>query len=269
MSTYKKIGYFYIGLFTLAGIFLLVAALIVFGMKASYKNAIYVETYFNESIQGLAVGSRVKYRGMEIGKIVDIAAISSIYDIPKTTQPNNSNRYIAEKYIYVKMAINTRHFKGVTDANIQNDIGQKVKNGLRVKLSAQGLTGNAYLELDYVKNGSNNPLQIEWKPENYYIPSTPSTLTFFSDNAQSLVEGLKKVEAQKTMESIKRLSDSATQTFDNADKLFAAYNHQTMEILTNLQAITQNLKMVSERAKTDPSSILLGSSPPKLEPNKL
>lgn len=269
MATYNKTGYFYIGLFTLVGLFLLAAALMILSSKAAYKNAVYAETYFNESVQGLTVGSPVKYRGMEVGKIIDISAIKSIYDISEAQQKSASDPTTPSKYIYVKMAINPRHFKGVADGNIKKGLEQEIKNGLRVKISVQGLTGNAYLELDYIKAGSSNVLPIEWQPENYYIPSSPSTLSFFSDNAQYLVGELKKVEFQKTFASIKQLTDTSKQTFNDMDKLITTYNHQTIEILMNLQAITQNLKTISERAKNNPSSVLFGDPPPKLDPSKL
>lgn len=269
MATYNKTGYFYIGLFTLIGMSLLISAVVILSSKATYKNAIYVETYFNESVQGLTIGSPVKYRGMEVGKIVDIATIASIYNIPKKEDKNVPGQAMTGQYIYVKIAINSRHFQSISDGTVGERIEQEVKNGLRVKISVQGLTGNAYLELDYVKAGANNILPIDWQPENHYIPSTPSTLTFFSDNAQYIVEELRKIELQKTFNSIKKLTDTTKQTLDNVDKSLAAYSHQTMEILINLQEITQNLKSVSERAKTYPSSILFGNPPTKLDPNRL
>ena len=263
MATYKKMGYFYIGLFTLAGLFLLVSALIILGSKTAYKNAIFMETYFNESVQGLTVGSPVKYRGMEIGKIIDIASINSVYDIPPSEQA------IVGNYIYVKMAIKPRQFQSLSSENIKARIDKEIANGLRIKISVQGLTGNAYLELDYSKTNPASFLPIKWIPENYYIPSTPSTLTFFSDSAQQLLDEVKKIEFKKLFDSVQQLSTTTKQTLTDADKLIIIYNHQIMEILMNLQTITQNMKAVSERAKTYPSSILFSNPPTKLDPNRL
>lgn len=267
MATYKKIGYFYIGLFTLAGLLLLVIALVVFGSKGVYKDSVYVETYFNESVQGLTVGSPVKYRGMEIGKIIDIATANSIYTV-KYEKITDVEPLQTMKYIYVRIIIDLGRFQGITYGDLEQNLATEIANGLRVKISAQGLTGNAHLELDYVKSGT-SILSIWWQPKDYYIPSTPSALTFFGDNMQRIMENLGKIDLRKTFNSINELTISTKQTVNDVDKLITTYKHQTVEILTNLQTITENLKTVSERAKAYPSSILFGDLPPHIDPTTL
>jgi phospholipid/cholesterol/gamma-HCH transport system substrate-binding protein len=55
----KKPSYFKIGLFVIAGIFLIFAAVVVLGSGLLHQEKAYFETYFDESVSGLSVGSPV------------------------------------------------------------------------------------------------------------------------------------------------------------------------------------------------------------------
>ena len=65
MST--RANYFKIGLFTLAALALLVGAIIAWGAGAFAADRAIVETYMDESVQGLDMGSPVKFRGVNVG----------------------------------------------------------------------------------------------------------------------------------------------------------------------------------------------------------
>lgn len=267
MATQGKAGYFYIGLFFLAGLFLLVSTLVILSSKLATRDVIYAETYFVESVQGLSVGSDVKYLGIDIGKVVDIAALESIYRIGDQQKPAGAQDF--RKYVYVKMAISKRFFEGYTKEEIVEKMQQRIGSGLRVQLSIQGLTGNAYLELIYVDPKTSSVLPITWKPENSYIPSITSTLAYFSDNAQQLMRELRKIEWQKIFDSVQKLTVSMKETTGAADKLLMTTNRRIVETMDNLKTTSQNMGALTEQAKMYPSSILFGNSPQQLDLNKL
>ena len=75
----RETNYLKIGSFVIVGLVLLIMAIIIFGSVKIFQKIIYIETYFNESVQGLSVGSPVKYRGMEIGYVKAIDFANSIY----------------------------------------------------------------------------------------------------------------------------------------------------------------------------------------------
>ena len=52
-----------------------------------------------------------------------------------------------------------------------------------MRLAPQGITGTSYLEIDYV-DPPPPLLPIDWKPDNIYIPSAPSTVTTFVNAAE-------------------------------------------------------------------------------------
>ena len=59
--------YFKLGAFVLVAVGIAVAAIVVLGAGTLFQKRFTVETYMDESIQGLDVGAPVKYRGVRIG----------------------------------------------------------------------------------------------------------------------------------------------------------------------------------------------------------
>jgi paraquat-inducible protein B len=265
----RKINYFYIGLFVLMGIALMVAALIFWGSKTMLKTDVYAETYFNESVQGLSEGSPVKYRGMQIGHVVEIAAVTSIYNVKEPIVKEDGKDYTLGGYIYVKLAMSPKFLRSSSEDEFKKILQKAVDHGLRTKLSIQGLTGAAYIDLDFQNSHATPPLPISWQPQYSYIPSTPSAITFFSDNATYLLEELRKINLQKTIDSLQKLINSTDQTAEQANNFLASSNKQLTETFSNLRAISQNVKQMSENVKEHPSSLLFSSPPPPLNLNKM
>ena len=74
-----KAHYFKIGVFMLSGITLAVLAVIILGAGALFKKKFMMETYFDESVQGLSVGAPLKYRGVTIGSVEHIGFVRNDY----------------------------------------------------------------------------------------------------------------------------------------------------------------------------------------------
>jgi len=264
MAQDKQTSYLRIGSFVVTGIILFVVAILVLGSGMLFKRVIYVETYFNESVQGLAEGSAVKYLGMEIGHVVEINTVDSVYKMQKNVQ----NR-IHRQYIYVKMAISPNFFIGLSKAEIKKRLNKEIAAGLRVKLAPQGLTGNVYAELDFLDPKTHKVLPIYWQPKNLYIPSTTSTLTYFTDNAQYLLNELKTIDFKKLFDSMQQLVDGSSQVLYQTNRLLGQTSEQTIDIVDNMRGVTENLNALTEQAKVFPSHMFFGKPPPKLDPGKL
>ena len=61
--------YFRVGLFVLVGVALIGSCTVILGGRGLFKDPILLETYFDESVQGLEVGSPVKLRGVQLGTV--------------------------------------------------------------------------------------------------------------------------------------------------------------------------------------------------------
>ncbi|MDD5099897.1 MAG: MlaD family protein [Syntrophales bacterium] len=114
---------FMIGFFVTVGIVIGVAAIIWVGASQYFeKGSLYV-TYFDESVQGLQVDSRVKYRGVDIGKVesIGVAADGKLVEV------------------VMKIALKVRKEENIV-----------------TQLRAAGITGIVFIELD--RAGENTPI---------------------------------------------------------------------------------------------------------------
>jgi len=263
----KQISYFRIGSFVITGIILLVIAILVLGSGMIFKKVVYVETYFNESVQGLIEGSPVKYLGMEIGNVAEINSIKNIYNVYKVSQDGEGSVY--NQYIYVKMAISSKFFNNLSNKEIEQQIKDDIASGLRFKLAPQGLTGNVYVELDYVDPKTHPLLPIDWQPVYFYIPSTTSALAYFAENLQYLLGELREVDFRKLFSDMQHAIISINNVSYKTSKLLTESNQQIVNVINNLRDISQNLTALSEQAKAFPSQTLFGKPPPPLNLGKL
>lgn len=264
MASQTGSRYFKIGLFIVIGVVLLIAFLLLLSTSGSWRKPYYIETYFNESIQGLSVGSNVKYRGMTIGHVKEIDFVGNKYNLSSLPQNAKFNRYI-----YVLMAINPGFIHGLaSQQKVEKNLNMAVKNGLRVKMALQDLTGGVYLEINFVNPQQNPELPIIWEPTYSYIPSAPSTLTKFSENAQQILENLGQVNFQAFFDQAQSLVDSTNQLVNRFNQFTASNQEELNMAMQNLQVVTQNLRQMSDNIKQNPSQILF-DKPKPIDPKSL
>lgn len=148
---------FKVGIFLIAGFLLFNGALIWIGAARLFeRNAPYV-TYFGDSVQGLSVGSAVKFRGVPLGHVTQIR--------------------VAPDGALVEVLM-----------EIPSDF--RVTPGMRASLATSGITGVAFVEIGLPREGvvSTAP-QLSFTPPVAYIPSQRSFLT-------SLMSALTDITAQ-------------------------------------------------------------------------
>lgn len=259
-----SLSYFKIGTFVLVGIGLIIFALLVFGSSKLFQKVIYVETYFEESIQGISDGTPVKYRGLQIGYVKEISFTSEVYKQVENLDEEEHNRSV-----YVKIAITSKLFTELTAEKVTQFLFKEVGEGLRVKLVAQGLTGTSYLELDYVDPKTSPIPKHEWEPKAFYVPSVTSTLTRLSENAQYIMNELKDVDFKRLFSNLTTLTNSLDRVTNKTEILLNQINSPLISTMQNLKIVSDDLRMISGRIKLKPSDVIFSSYPPSLDPNKL
>jgi ABC-type transporter Mla subunit MlaD len=178
--------YLRVGLLLVGGV-VLALALIWFLAGNQITHGTLFESYFSESVQGLEVGSTVKYRGVTIGRVSDIGLVSAEYAEGK---PLDLERR-TYRLVFVRFQVDTSKLGQVPDT------ASAVGLGLRARLAAQGITGLSYLELDFVDPARYPALEVPWQPKAQYIPSMPSTLTQVQDAAQQVLARLNRIDIDK------------------------------------------------------------------------
>jgi ABC-type transporter Mla subunit MlaD len=188
-----KVNHFRLGVFVLAGLAAVFALIVVLGTGEIFKDSIYLETYFDESVQGLSEGSPLKYRGVSIGTVVAIELCDSIYELG-TQNPEHEK---CGRFVYIKVAYTPprragRREKDSREITLQR-LSQMIGRGLRVRLASQGITGLAYLEADFHNPEEHPAMAVPWTPENLYIPTARSTFTVVTESVVKILASLDKV----------------------------------------------------------------------------
>ncbi|MEO6750066.1 MAG: MlaD family protein [Casimicrobiaceae bacterium] len=196
----QQANYFKLGLFVIGALAAGVVVLLIIGSGRWFENKVTVETYFNESVQGLDIGSKMKYRGVVIGEVTSIGFTYNVYqgNLPMTQRA---------RYVMVEAQLQPRLVGGHSaagDLTTPSNAAMEVERGLRVRLTPQGITGTNYLEVDYV-DPPPAVLPIQWQPTNIYIPSTPSTVTAFVNAAQEIIDRLHKLDIEGTLGNLNKL----------------------------------------------------------------
>ena len=208
----QKANYFKLGLFVIAAVAAGIAVLVIIGTGRWLKPRTTIETYFNESVQGLDIGSKIKYRGVAIGEVTRISFTYVKYEQDK---PMNQRK----RYVLVEAQLEPRLVGGKAANDIASPESSKleVERGLRVHLAPQGITGTNYLELDYVDTLPAPVLPIDWVPENIYIPSTPSTITAFVSAASEILDRLHRLDIETTIANLNKLLVTANERVASLD----------------------------------------------------
>ena len=78
-----RANYYKLGLFVIGAVASGVAILLIVGSGRWFTPRLTVETYFNESVQGLDIGSKLKYRGVVIGDVTRITFTYTQYQLER------------------------------------------------------------------------------------------------------------------------------------------------------------------------------------------
>ena len=207
-----KPSYFKIGLFVIVGSFLIVTAIVVLGSGLLQQDKAYFETYFDESVSGLSVGSPVEFRGVRIGVVDKISFIRDEYDV--LGPPSAISKY--EHYVIVLCAVPRENLPGVSYEQRVAYLENMVSRGLRIRLTTNLLTGQAYLQADYLDPGRFQKLDIGWEPEHLYIPTAPSELTTLKDSIDKVLYRLQEIDIDKLVIAVESVLASLDEAIAGA-----------------------------------------------------
>jgi paraquat-inducible protein B len=164
------------------------------------------ETYSSESVQGLDIGAPVRYRGVAVGRVTEIGLASAEY-----RRPEGSPFTEAFRLVVVRFAVDTQRVGEVPEIN------DALRLGLRARITAQGITGVNYVELDFV-NPERFPMpRMPWTPAFPFVPSIPSTVEQVRTAAETLVARLAEVPLEQIMENFSTLLAALRQQATDGD----------------------------------------------------
>jgi paraquat-inducible protein B len=235
-----------LGIFVITGLALLVMVLFMLGISEAFKKKINFLTYFKESVQGLDIGSSVKFRGVTIGKVTRIAIMPKSNFIRVDMQARPSSIQPSEP--------------GAEPVDFFKHLNLEVNRGLRCRLELAGITGMKYVELDYMTQEKTAQANIKSKklsmiknseirivpPENIlYIPSTPSLMAGLRTSLSVALARIANIDFAKMSNDISATLTEAKRLLSN-DKINGVI--QKMDAtFANISKLTDNLnKSLSE-----------------------
>ena len=179
-----KLSPFLIGSFVLGGLLLVVVALLSFRSLHLFSKPGRFMAYFNESVQGLDVGSPVKLRGVRVGRVANI----QVHYDSKTKKSQVA--VIAE---LDQSAISDRAGKliQITD---RVTFQQLIEEGLRAKIDLVGITGLQYVELDFFDSQEFPAPPQEGGQEYPVVPTLRSGMSELVANLSKIANNLNKVD---------------------------------------------------------------------------
>lgn len=220
---------FRLGLFILFALLLGVALLIGLGSGRWLQPKLTLETYFNESVRGIDIGSKVRYRGVAIG---EVSAITFTYTRYESDLPQAQR----QQYVLVEAQLDADFLgQSGSEESQQASLNREIAKGLRVKLSPQGLTGTSYLEIDYEPSASSQTLALNWKPEHLYIPSANSTVNQILGSAQDLMAKFQRVDLDKTLSLLNQTLITMNQKLDELP--VKAISGETQQLLHTVNGL--------------------------------
>ena len=214
-----------IGIFIIIGTLLLLATLFFLGLSDIFIDKVQLVTRFRESVQGLTVGSPVKYRGVQVGTVSRISIM------------------MQEKNVWVSMEIEPRFFRKMDKAGFQKAFRKELENGLACRLEFAGITGMKFIDLDYFRN-ADAALEIPADlPDDtaIYVASVPSAFQDFSSAVVNAMERLSKIRLEEISGEIERsLTSLNTLLADPAIKsTIARLNEAAANLESSTGAINQ------------------------------
>ncbi len=230
-------NFFKIGLFVIGATICLVFLMVMLGAGKLFQSKIVMETYLNESVQGLELGSKVKYRGVVVGEVRSIGFTYTRYQLDKPMA--DRLRYVMVEATILPRLLGGR--AGAGDLTRPDASRAEVEKGLRVRLAPQGITGTSYLEIDYVDPKTNPILTIPWEPDNLYIPSAQSTVTQFVAAASDIVERLRKLDLDGTLANLNTLLINSNKRIESIDT--AQISERTGRVLSKMETKLDQLPM--------------------------
>jgi paraquat-inducible protein B len=216
-----------IGVFTLVGLILAGAALVLFGVGNFFTSTHDILLYFDKSANGLQVGSDVRFGGVRIGKVKSISVLVD----------RKANRKIIPVVVELTdkdlRLISTDEGGGI-DLTTFNGVQKAVSEGLRAGMKQQSLvTGQLYIEFDIVPG---TPGFVYDNKNGPSYPVVPTIGTEMDELIAGISDGIQKFNALDLDSVIKELRDVLV----TANKRIAEVD--VKEINENVLGITRDIR---------------------------
>jgi len=225
----KKVNPVVIGTFILGAVALTVVAVMVWGSGKLFQRPFAVVCYFPGSVNGLAPGAPVKFRGVQIGEVDEIRIVFA--------QERGRPR------IPVFLNIDGKRMRelGATQEPSLDRLHELIEQGLRARLLSQSIvTGVLYVDFDLLPGTRADMMQAADAayPE---VPTLPTPLEEATRTFGDILAQLKEVDWKGISDGVRKAVDGVSRITNDPRLLDAVHGlpdavHSAKRLLAKLDA---------------------------------
>ena len=194
-----------VGLFVVASLIMIVAAVLVFGSRRFFRTHYDFVCFFEGDLNGLKIGAPVKFRGVPIGTVTSIR-------LGLAPEEGAVRTGVIGVHLPVVFELDQTQLvsKGITIGMLEPAmLDQLIKQGLRAQLQAESiLTGLLFIDIDLHPG---TPMNLVLDPNNrkyQEIPTIPTTIEQVQQGAMRALSELDRIDFAGMTHSIRDASDS-------------------------------------------------------------
>lgn len=242
-----------IGTFVVGAAVLIVVAILLFGGGRLFKRSISLVAYFDGSVKGLGIGSKVQLKGVTVGQVKDVRLLfhpEKLTFINRVIIESAPGRISGYYDIEDKMALQEHPLEP------EALIDQLINRGLRAKLEMESfVTGKSMVVLDFLPETHINLRGIE--PEYIEIPTVPTDLEKIAKTLSELpledlvfqtrdaVAGINNLvrspEWKEALEALNQTLENAAALVENIDKQINLIASRLDETLKDYGKLARNI----------------------------
>jgi len=214
-----------IGAFVFGAIIIAIGAVLYFGSANLFTKKQQYVTYFNQSVNGLGVGSNVKYKGVTVGKVTKVQLKfqgANEAPIVKVLYEIDTNNLLNKYGLTINLTDRKSHDKAV-------------ENGFRAKLDFESLiSGQLFIALDFYKDATPAELHEEGNEGPFEIPPQPSDIEAILADLTKAIGNLGSIDFQALAKDVQSLVASARTGIDSMhlERLGSSLNKASDSIST-------------------------------------
>jgi paraquat-inducible protein B len=195
-----------IGAFVFGAIVIAIGAVLFFGSANLFAKKQLFETYFDQSVNGLGIGSNVKYKGVTVGKVTKVQLKfqgGGEAPIVKVLYEINTDNLLNKYGLAIDMADRKRHEKAVA-------------SGFRAKLDFESLiSGQLFIALDFYKDAAVAELHPEGDSDILEIPPQPSDIDAILADLTKAIGNIGSVDFASLAKDLQAVLKSAQAGIDS------------------------------------------------------
>lgn len=196
-----------VGAFVVGAVALAVVAILVFGSGRMFRPKYSHVVYFEGSVQGLDLGAPVSFRGVPVGEVTGVWAVSLV-------EHQDENAIFVEVLLDIYDDVVRGDFPIATREEYYRDVEHLIDRGLRARLETQSvITGQRYVSLEFYPDQPDERKGLN--PDYHELPTVPTSTQELKRTMDRVIAKLDElpleeilIELEAALEGIRKVANS-------------------------------------------------------------